>query len=587
MKKLSVFSYTLLILLSIAILSIGTISIFSIKTLSDFIYNEVGTSLKEETRLIRNLIDVNSDNSPEPYQEITERIFEDLNIRLTIIALDGSVLADTHENYRIMDNHSTRPEVLDAMNGEVGEYIRYSNTLSRHMLYITLPPGDKNLIVRTAISIDHIRDKFVKTLSDIAVFSVIIFIITVLLSILSANTFTSTILSIKNITTFYAKGDFSRKLSDSGPQEVSQLKKSINTMGDQLKTIIEKESFQKNELQAMLNSMEDAVLLLDNQLIIKEINPASESLLQSRVEICKGHSIKDFLDNDPIIRMIEDSLALKMVQEKTLAVNRGLDQYYQIHSTPLKTSENEYDGILTVFHDVTRVKQLENMRKDFVANVSHELKTPVTLISGFVETLMDGAINDKERVEQFLHVISRHSKRISNIIDDLLILSNIEDKGTDICKEEVILYDILFSAYTSVLTESEKSKISIDVVCDESLTIHVSPTLIEQAVLNLVINAIKYAGEGSHVVIKGKKENNNSVIIEVTDNGVGMEKEQLERIFERFYRINRQQSKNKGGTGLGLSIVKHIALAHKGNVTVETEPGRGTTFRITLPFQKS
>ncbi|RQW05904.1 MAG: PAS domain S-box protein [Calditrichaeota bacterium] len=587
MKKLTVFSYTLIILLSIAILSIGTVSIFSIKTLSDFIYDEVGTSLKEETRLIRNLITINSDNSPEPYQDITKRIFEDLNIRLTLIAPDGTVLADTHEDFRIMENHLTRPEVIDALNGITGEYIRFSNTLSRHMLYITLPPGDKNVIVRTALSIEHIREKFLSTFSDIALFSVGILVAAVLLSILSANTFTSVILSIKDISSFYARGDFSKKLSDVGPKEVSQLKQSINAMGEQLRTIIEKESFHKNELQAMLNSMEDAVILMDDQLVIKEMNPAAESLLQHTLRDCKGMKISNVLDNQPIIQLIEDSVVGKKDIGRTLAIHRGLELFYQVHSSPLKASENFYGGILLVFHDMTRVKQLENMRKDFVANVSHELKTPVTLINGFVETLLDGAVNDKEKLDHFLQVIGRHSRRISNIIDDLLILSNIEDKGMDIAKEMVTLYDILFSAYTSALSESEKSKVTMEVICDETLSVYVSPTLLEQAVFNLVNNAVKYAGEGAHIIIKAQKKEINTVMIEVKDNGVGMEREQLERIFERFYRINRQQSKNKGGTGLGLSIVKHIALAHNGNVSVETEPGKGSKFTIFLPIRHS
>jgi len=585
MKKLSVFSYSLIILFSIAILSIGTVSIFSIKTLSDFIYDEVGASLEEESRLIGNLINSNIDNSPEPYQKISKVIFEDLNIRVSIIALNGAVLADSHEDYSLMDNHGTRPEIIDALSGKTGKYIRFSNTLHRHMLYVALPSGKNNVIVRTALSIEHIRNKFTDTLMDIAIFSIVILIIALLLSVLTANTFTSMVLAIKDVSDHYARGDFSRKLSNIGPKEVSQLKLSINSMGEQLKTILNKESFHKNELQAMLNSMEDAVFLLNNKMEIKEMNPAAEHLFRNSLESCKGKSIHSILDNPPIIRLIEESVDSGSTKADILAVKRGLDLYFQVRSTPLTASEKFLGGILVVLHDMTRVKQLENMRKDFVANVSHELKTPVTLINGFVETLMDGAYNDREKLEQFLHVINRNSRRITNIIDDLLILSNIEDKGTDISKENVYLYDILFSAYTSALKESEKHNVQMKVKCDESLTVYVNPTLLEQAVLNLVNNAIKYAGEKSLITISAKIENSQSIIIEVSDNGVGIENDQLERIFERFYRVSRPQSKKKGGTGLGLSIVKHIALAHKGRVTVQSQPEHGSVFRIILPVQ--
>lgn len=586
MKKLSVFSYILIILLSIAVLSIGTISIFSIKTLSDFIYNEVGSSLEEEARLIHNLVLPNLDDSPEPYQDLTKRIFEDLNIRITIITLEGLVLADSHKDYTKMENHGDRPEVIDALTGKVGNHTRFSTTLSQHMLYVTMPPADKNVVVRAAVSIDHIRNKFIDTFTDIAVFSIIILFIAVLISILTANTFTSIILSIKNISTYYAKGDFSRKLNDYGPREVFQLKKSINSMGEQLQEIIDRVSFQKNELQAMLNSMEDAVLLLNRKHEIKEMNPAAEYLIGKKLEDCRKEKITSFIDNDELTGLIQDSMALGEPLNKTILITRGLEMFFQVHSSPITGSEKSSDGILLVLHNMTRVKQLENMRKDFVANVSHELKTPITLINGFVETLMDGAIDDREKREQFLHVISRHSRRINHIIDDLLILSNIEDKGTNVNTEVVTLFDILFSAYTSALSGSEKYDVSLQVDCEDSIRIEVNPVLLEQAVLNLINNAVRYSGKGSHVLIRARETDENEVTIEVSDDGIGMAEDQLDRIFERFYRINRQQSKKSGGTGLGLSIVKHIALAHNGWITVDSKPGEGSSFKIFLPIRQ-
>lgn len=587
MRKLPVFSYILLILLSLIVLSIGMISVFSIKTLSDFIYSEVGTSLEEEARLIHNLIPENTDNSPEPYDDISQRIFEHLNIRITMITLEGLVLADSHEDYRIMENHGDRPEVIEALKGNIGNYTRYSTTLSQHMLYVTIPPEDKNIIVRAALSVDHIRDKFIDTFTDIAVFSVIILFIAVIISILTANTFTSIILSITTISAYYAKGDFTKKLTDSGPTEISQLKKSINAMGVQLKEIIDKESFQKNELQAMLNSMEDAVILLTRDKKILEMNPAAADLLESELGNSKNRNIEEILDNGEILDLIVKASKSPHSLNKTVRYDKGLGMYLQAHITPLTGSESFNDGILVVLHNITRIKQLENMRKDFVANVSHELKTPVTLINGFVETLMDGAIEDREKLEQFLHVINRHSRRINNIIDDLLILSNLEDKGTNIKTELVTLYDILFSAYTSALNASEKEDITIDIQCSDEIKIEVNPVLLEQAVLNLVNNAIKYAGTGSKIWINGTVLNDNEVMIEVKDNGIGMESEQMDRIFERFYRINRQQSKKLGGTGLGLSIVKHITLAHNGRIDVTSRPGEGSSFRIYLPFLES
>ncbi|MCP4160506.1 MAG: hypothetical protein GY760_10565 [Deltaproteobacteria bacterium] len=226
------------------------------------------------------------------------------------------------------------------------------------------------------------------------------------------------------------------------------------------------------------------------------------------------------------------------------------------------------------------------MRKDFVSNVSHELKTPVTLINGYVETLIDGASRDKEKLDQFLNIINRHSKRISSIISDLLILSNIEDRGNNIIYEDLFLYDLLFSVYTSVLDNAENGEISLKIECDDQLKISANPILLEQAIFNLVSNALKYSGKGSQVIITGKmgsSTSNKQIHIQVKDDGIGIAKDQLDRIFERFYRVKKKHGEKMEGTGLGLSIVRHIILAHNGSIDVSSQEGKGCCFSIALP----
>lgn len=587
MKKLTVFSYVLIILLSLTILSISTISMFSIKTLSDFIYQEVEASLWEEAQLIYNIIPEYKNETAENYQEITEGFLSNLKIRITLISPNGSVLADSHEDYRKMENHSDRTEIFAALNNQKESSIRLSSTLGEQMLYIALPSGSKNVIVRAALSIDHIMNKVLSTFRNIIIFSIFILLIVVVISIYTAKLFTSIINSVKNISEFYAQGDFSKKLIENGPREVILLKKSINSMGEQLQEIVSKVSVQKNELQAMLNSMVDSVILLNNQMEIMEMNPAAEELLSLSFSECKKRNIKNIIPNTNILTLVEKSFSDKKYCEETVTFSLEPIQYIQIHCTPIEDIQSSSKGVLLVMNNMTRMKQLENMRKDFVANVSHELKTPVTLINGYTETLLDGAKNDPEKLNQFLKVIDRHSIRINHIIDDLLILSNIEDKGTNISLEEVALYDIIFSAYTSALNNAEKEGISMKIECNEQIKLLANPILLEQAILNLINNAIKYSGKGSIVSIVGTIEENHSkkdIIISVKDNGKGMDEKLLERIFERFYRINREQSKKMGGTGLGLSIVKHIALSHNGHVTVKSKPGQGSVFTITLPI---
>jgi two-component system phosphate regulon sensor histidine kinase PhoR len=549
----------------------------------------VESSLSEEAQLIYNILPENTDNSSDTFQEFSSKVLSGLKTRITLVALNGTVLGDSDEDYNAMDSHADRPEIIDALEGKYGSSIRYSETLKQYMLYITLPPGPNNIVVRASLSVDHIREKFFSTVRDIIIFSIVILAIAIAISIYTANMFTSIIRSLQEISEHYSKGDFSKKLVENGPKEVLRLKISINSMGEQLQEILNEVSVQKNELQAMLNSMVDSVILFNNKLEVIEMNPAAEQLLKTTFSKIRNEKINIIVKNEEICNLVEKSNTLSQFCEETVYFNQNqsLEQYLQVRCTPIYNLENSSKRILLVMNNMTRIKQLEIMRKDFVANVSHELKTPVTLINGYVETLLDGAMNDPEKLSQFLHIINRHSSRINHIIDDLLILSNIEDKGTNIQTEEVGLYDILFSAYTSALDKAENESITMIIHCDESLKLKANPILLEQAVFNLIINAIKYSGNGSKVLINGYEEVRDSkkyAVISIEDNGKGMAEDLLDRIFERFYRINRKQSKKVGGTGLGLSIVKHITLSHRGSVQVTSHPEQGSCFKIILPI---
>lgn len=586
MKKNSLFSFVLLIFFTLALISVSTVSVFSIKTLSGFIYKEVENSLIQQGHIIRNQISYIEPGSPDVYLKLINGISEKVDARISLIDLNGKVLSDSHKNYREMENHSDRPEILDALDGKTGISRRRSSTLSENMLYTSIPPGKEGIIVRVALPVDFIGEKISEIYRKIIIFSLIILLLAVLISIFSARSFTNIIDAIKNISIHYSRGDFSKKLKENGPAEVLELKRSINSMGEQLQYIINKTTFQKNELQAMVNSMVESVILLDKDLNIKKMNSAAEKLSGYKFNESKNKKISDILNSDTINTMVNTSFSMSEILENTLCLNNDLEQYVQAHSSPIMDSNGSRQGILLVINDITRTKRLENMRKEFVSNVSHELKTPVTLINGYVETLLDGALENKEKLQEFLSVINKHSRRINAIIDDLLILSNIEDRGIDIQTENILLYDLLFSAYTSALDIARKEDIEIKIVCYEKLHLSANPILLEQAIFNLICNAVKYAGRGSTIIISGKlthSDNKKKVEITVEDNGIGIEKDQLDRIFERFYRIDKKQSRKVGGTGLGLSIVRHIALAHKGEITVKSEKNRGCRFSIILP----
>jgi two-component system phosphate regulon sensor histidine kinase PhoR len=237
-----------------------------------------------------------------------------------------------------------------------------------------------------------------------------------------------------------------------------------------------------------------------------------------------------------------------------------------------------------VLHDVTELRRLENIRREFVANVSHELKTPVTAIKGFVETLRDGALDDRPQAERFLDIVARHSERLQAIIEDLLSLSRLEqeEKTAELARMETACVDVLQAAVQDCAVKAEARHIAVSVTCDVSLRAHINAPLIEQAVVNLLDNAINYSKAGSTVWIEAAQDGPD-IMIHVRDQGVGIPQQHLSRLFERFYRVDKARSREHGGTGLGLAIVKHIALAHNGRISVTSAVGKGSTFTLHLP----
>jgi two-component system phosphate regulon sensor histidine kinase PhoR len=265
-------------------------------------------------------------------------------------------------------------------------------------------------------------------------------------------------------------------------------------------------------------------------------------------------------------------------------VRNGGERFLQAHGTILHDAEDRGIGALVVLNDVTRIRKLESVRREFVANVAHEIRTPVTSIKGFVETLLDGALENPKNAEHFLNIIGRQAERLNAIIEDLLSLSRIEQEteSAEIALKEGRIIDVLQAAVQLCEKKAAGKKIAVRLACEEDVSAKINPPLLEQALVNLIDNAINYSGRGSPVHVEAAR-GDTEIIIGVRDQGCGIAKQHLPRLFERFYRVDKARSRKLGGTGLGLAIVKHITQAHGGNVTVESTPGEGSTFRIHLP----
>jgi two-component system phosphate regulon sensor histidine kinase PhoR len=314
------------------------------------------------------------------------------------------------------------------------------------------------------------------------------------------------------------------------------------------------------------------------------MNTAAAGFFDRQSAECTDRNLQEVIRNSALQQFVRESISTKVSKEDDINLYHNGEKTLHLQSSPLLDANKEHIGTLVVFNDVTHLRRLENMRRDFVANVSHEIKTPLTAIKGFVETLHRGKVDDPQEAGRFLGIIQKHADRLSSIVEDLLSLSRIEqeDEGKTIKLEQGNVNDVFQSATQICRSKAEEKNITIRPVCEENISAKFDTTLLEQAVVNLLDNAIKYSEPKSTILLKAQP-NDSEIRISVEDQGIGIAQKHLPRLFERFYRVDKARSRNLGGTGLGLAIVKHIAQAHGGHITVESTLGVGSAFTIHLP----
>ncbi|MFH1491089.1 MAG: ATP-binding protein [Pseudomonadota bacterium] len=511
--------------------------------------------------------------------------------RFTIILPSGEVVGDTHEDPENMDTHSDRPEIIQALTGASGASLRTSRTLGKNMMYValSLKKGKQNIgVIRASVAIDPIEHAIERVQIRMIFAALIIAAIGAMFSYLVSRRITKPIKEIQDGAECFSRGEFDCRLPVYGFVEIGSLSESMNRMAGELQKRISTITRQRNESEAVLSSMVEGVFAVDTEERVIHMNQAAGNILRCDLEDARGRSIQEVSRNVDLQNFVKATLSGEKLIEREIILYADTDQILNGHGTILYDEEGRRMGALIVLHDVTRLKKLEDMRRDFVANVSHEIKTPITAIKGFTETLRDGAIENPEDAVRFLKIIDRHVHRLEAIIEDLLSLSRIEgeEQKGEIELKEGSIREVLGTAQQIGQAKAGEKKLRIILNCGEGLAAKINAPLLEQAVVNLLDNAVKYTGEGGTITLEGKPQGN-EVVIRVIDQGCGIEKEHLSRIFERFYRADKARSRQMGGTGLGLAIVKHITLAHGGRVSVESTPGKGSTFTITLPLNLS
>lgn len=562
-----------------------------------FYIDHLKEEIRERALLIEPTITTLSMGADQPLQEFVRQTGRRAATRITVIDTYGVVLADSNEDHALMDNHAKRPEVIPALAGETGYSVRRSRTLSESMLYAAIPvelkAPDHRGVLRLAIPTTAIDAMLSALQWKICAIALAVIGLAALLSLYSARRISRPLEEMKRGAEQLTKGRIDQLVkisSEHMSMEMAGLAGSINQMAEQINRRIRIIIQQRNELEAVFSSMADSVVAIDADKKIIRMNQAATNLFALPSEVVKGKAVQGVIRNAYLLEMIDLTLSHNSQQEQKITLFNGTDPILlQTHAVPLRDEDNKSMGVLLVMNDLTKLNRLENIRQDFVANVSHELKTPITAIKGYVETLLDGALDDQDNARRFLSIVVRQANRLDAIVDDLLTLSRIEDQAD---KEEIALVvgevgQILESALQTCAVHADEKGIIVQVERDEELLAPINPQLLEQAVNNLLTNAIAYSPTGSLVTLRccGSKNMRGEefVHLSVSDNGPGIAGEHLPRLFERFYRCDKARGRDQGGTGLGLAIVKHIVQAHNGTVEVESIPGKGATFTITLP----
>jgi len=507
--------------------------------------------------------------------------------RITIIQPDGTVILDTSHAAAAMENHQARPEIQAALRGNPDESQRFSRTLRQTMVYVAEPIRDETHIlgvIRTSRALTGINAEAKALSARIGIGVVLALLLATAGAYFVARIVTRPLHQMKCGADRFAAGDLDYRMPAPRSLEMATLADAMNGMAGQIHDRLELIARERNEREAVFSSMREGVLAVGEDHHILHMNAAAGRMLDCSPDQARGRLLQEIVRDSALHDVVARALTEDGIQRGDVILRRETEQHLQLRGTALLNAEEQRIGALVVLNDITRVRHLEQMRSDFVANVSHELKTPITAIKGFVETLLDGADDDASARRRFTEIIHRQAAHLDAIVDDLLALSRLEhdDQHHHVARERQPLRPVMQHAIDICAPHADDKSIMVDLAIAPETSAAINPHLFEQAIVNLVDNAIKYSGEGTTVSLQ-TRQSHDRLEIAIADNGAGIAPQHLDRLFERFYRVDKGRSRAMGGTGLGLAIVKHIVLAHDGDIAVASTLGEGTTFTISLP----
>jgi two-component system phosphate regulon sensor histidine kinase PhoR len=569
------FSYLLIVFLSFLVLNL---------LIKDEIKKVMTAKIEAELLTYAELIDLS------PAKEISEQLKQIARIsgaRVTLVDAQGKVFADSEKDAALLENHFNRPEVQEARLRGQGKSIRFSQTIGVDTLYVAISMKSKSKIagyVRLARPLHDVQSVIEKIYQSIFLGMMIAVVIALIIALVFSYRLAAPIRAMERFTERLRQGEPSGTIILNTSDETKKLADNINYLVDELQSKIRQASEEKSKLMTAFTSMTEGVLILDAEDKIEFVNSALSNMIACQYGDINGKTLMEALRN---VDLQKAFLKFRQTQA-TVFQEITLGSIDPVILSISISSVHNYPGeekTMVVFHDVTRLKKLEKIRVDFVANVTHEIKTPLTAIIGFLETIQTGATTSNEDVKKFIDISLKQAGRLNRLVEDLLVISKIELGEIKFHFEEVSIRDAFEGAIPLVEAKAGLKKINIQNNVQANLScVWADRDRLAQVLVNILDNAVKFTPEDGRIFIDAGQKDNYTVLT-ITDTGIGVPKEEVRRLGERFYRVDRSRSRDLGGTGLGLSIVKHLMLAHGGKMEIESQLGQGTKVSLYFPLK--
>jgi two-component system phosphate regulon sensor histidine kinase PhoR len=586
---------TLAFVLLIAISVIGS-GIFAAVNLKKSHMDSLRDSMLREINMIMAMVpwskDLTESDLAAYYSETAGHLKQYTDSRITFMNADGKVLGDSDVDAREMDNHFNREEIAEAREtGKISYSQRFSDTVKQNMLNAAFPVTVEGEVVgylRLGRSLKEIESSIYELWSYFLIGLVILFVIAALISYHLAKGLTKPLENIMTVARQIRNMNYRARVKIKSKDEIGKLGEAINNMASSLEIQMNRILENENRLESVLGNMVSGVIMIDRDQKIALVNRSAENILGLSSNEILGKRFDNGKQNLELIEIIQECIDKRMSIRDEMVFYYPTERVLEINLVPL-LARHEWIGVVIVLHDISDIRRLERMRSEFVANVSHELKTPVASVKGFAETLLSGAMDDKETAKSFLQIIYDESERLNRLINDILELSKIESKRASLDYSPIDMAHFIKTSIRMLKAEAAKKDIEVELKISEGIYIEADEDRLRQIFINLISNGINYTPEGGRVKIKVEPllhsdgDEYETVRITIADTGIGIPKKDLPRIFERFYRVDKARSRSSGGTGLGLSIVKHLVELHKGSISVQSELGMGTRFYIDLP----